>query len=281
MLKNLLCPFLSLLFFILAGCSSLSRQDSSREIHIHFLNIGEGSATLVESNDLGNILIDTGNPTSQIVSKLQNMGIQRIDKLILTHPHPDHIGGAHSVIEFLTPTSIFDNGELLTFDTPELRWYKEAVRESPNYNILKRGDIFRGHSSRLTVLSPQALISDWNSNSLIMRLTAYGHTALFMADGNHATEKFLVQSAENLKADILQVGHHGALDSSSLEFLRTASPRFAVISVNKENVNGYPHNKTLKKLRDIGSTYFVTHESGRVSFTLSPDDITVSTEKDA
>ena len=264
---------------LLSGCSSLFRISHSHKTSLHFLDVGEGSATLIDSSEIGRILIDTGNPSSQIVSKLADLGIHSLDTVILTHPHPDHIGGIYSVVEFLQPKEICDNGEPLSPKLPEHRWYQQTVRSAANYRTLKVGEYVKGKNIHLEVLSPELLGADWNSNSLVLKLTANGHITLLMADGNFTTEKMLLDNGKDLQADILQVGHHGAIDASSRTFLQAVSPRFAIISVNKDNRNGYPHSTTIRKLESIGANLYFTHESGRVSFILTVDGIEIDTER--
>jgi beta-lactamase superfamily II metal-dependent hydrolase len=183
------------------------------------------------------------------------------------------------MLEFLQPKELYDNGEPLSLDVPEHRWYEQTVRGAANYHTLKAGDRLKSKNVSLEVLSPEVLGSDWNSNSLVLKLTANGHTALLMADGNLTTEKLLLNSGEALQAEILQVGHHGAIDASSSEFLQAVSPHFAVISINSENTNGYPHTDTIEKLHSIEASLYVTHQSGTVSFILSADGIEIRTER--
>lgn len=266
----LLSLFLSIFWF--SACSFI-HTGNSNYTRIHFFDVGEGSATLIESSELGPILIDTGNPGSQIVSKVKSLGIDSIDILILTHPHPDHIGGAYGGIEFLRPKKIYDNGEILNLDKSEDRWYIDSIRKSKNYQTLKAGDLFEGKFTKLEILSPTSLGPDWNTNSLVIKFTAHNKTVLLMADGNFATEQVLLEANLDLKADILQVGHHGAKDASSYKFLKAVAPRFAVVSVNSDNINGYPSNNVIQIIKKTGAKTLLTSKNGTISFDLSTDGI--------
>ena len=243
-----------LAMLILAGCSmKTTAPPHSVNTVCYFLDVGEGAAALIDSPDLGRILIDTGNPTSRIVSKLSAIGVTAVDAVIVTHPHPDHSGGIHNVMEFLSPQAIYDNGERLLPSEPAQRWYHENVRRDPRYALLRAGDWIEEGDSVVEVLAPQQLAGDWNTNSLVLLLRVGPMKVLFMADGTYATEDELFQSEKELAADILQVGHHGSRASSSKRFLKEVHPQFAVISVNSENSNGYPAPQTRKRLESTGS----------------------------
>lgn len=264
--------FIALCLLSFIGCSFII-PSNKLSTQIYFLDVGEGAATLIDSAELGRILVDTGNPGSNIVTKIHNLGYDSIDTLILTHPHPDHIGGAYGVVEFLKPRSIHDNGEILNENRPEERWYINNIRQSKKYQKLKAGDIFEGKYTRLEILSPTSLDPDWNTNSLIIKFTVHGKTTLLMADGNFATEKKLLKANMDIKADILQVGHHGAKDASSPEFLKVVAPKFAVISVNAENINGYPSKDVIQNVKKTGAKTFLTFEDGTISFSFTSSGI--------
>jgi len=269
-MKAKLCTLLALLLWALSGCALKAPRANKASI-ITFLDVGEGAATLIDSPDLGRILIDTGNPSSRLISKLNNIGVKSIDKLILTHPHPDHIGGAFAAIEFLNPKMVYDNGEMLDTAKPEERWYLETVRERHNYAILKEGDSFDSGSATLKILSSKRMARDWNTNSLVILFNTQGISVLLMADGNFATEESILSTNNDLKSHILQVGHHGAKDASLIDFLNAVSPQYSVISSNKDNINGYPAKKTLNKLAAVGSKILLTSEQGTITFEISSE----------
>lgn len=254
---------------ILAGCSlQTAVPPDSADTVCSFLDVGEGAAALIDSPDLGKILIDTGNPASRIISKLSAIGVTDVDTVIVTHPHPDHSGGIHNVMEFLSPQTIYDNGETLLHTDPAQRWYHENVRRDPRYALLRAGDRIEKGDSVLEVLAPQQLVGDWNTNSLVLLLRIGPMKVLFMADGTYATEDELFQSGEELAADILQVGHHGSRSSSSARFLKGVRPEFAVISVNRENINGYPAPQTRDRLEAQGAKVLCTCEHGDIVFVI-------------
>lgn len=254
---------------LLAGCSMTTAiPKDSADTLCYFLDVGEGAAALIDSPELGRILVDTGNPSSRIISTINAMGITTVDKVIVTHPHPDHTGGIHNVMEFLSPQAIYDNGETLELTEPAQRWYHENVRLDPRYVLLRAGDRMEKGDSVLEVLAPQKLAGDWNANSLVLLLSVGQSKVLFMADGTFVTEETLFQSGRELSADILQVGHHGSSAGSSERFLAEVRPEFAVISVNKENINGYPAPQTRDRLEAQGAEVLCTCEYGDIVFAI-------------
>ncbi len=254
---------------LLAGCSmKTAAPPDSVDTLCYFLDVGEGAAALIDSPELGKILIDTGNPTSRIISKLKTTGVTAVDAVIVTHPHPDHSGGIHNVMEFLSPQAIYDNGETLLLTDPAQRWYHEDVRLDPRYTMFRAGDRMEKGDSVLEVLAPHKLAGDWNANSLVLLLSIGRTKVLFMADGTFATEEELFQSEVELSADILQVGHHGSSASSSERFLAEVRPEFAVISVNTGNINGYPAPRTRERLEAQGAEVLCTCDHGDIVFVI-------------
>lgn len=239
-----------------------------------FFDAGEGDSILIKSQDKS-VLIDTGNLISghRILQSLRALGITHLDRIILTHPHPDHIGGVFQIAQSISFTSIHDNGENLRIEPSDIfRWYSDLVRNNPRYSILSQGDQFNIGAVKLNVLSPSAnsMTSDWNTNSLVLSVHIGSSRILLMGDANLETEAALIRHGVDLKADILKVGHHGANDATSEAFIKRVRPTHTIISSNKNNIRGYPSSSVINRLKKYSSLY-QTKDLGAVTFTLCND----------
>ena len=165
---------------------------------------------------------------------------------------------------------IFDNGEPIIAgaqDSDFLRWYNDKIRTSPSYKVLRRGDEISFDRVVVSVLSPTpSLTSDWNTNSIVMRIEYGKFSALLMGDGNTSTEEFLKSREKSLKATILKVGHHGASDTGSFEFIKSVSPAIALVSVNKNNIRGYPSAEVIHRFLEAHAQIIKTSDEGTISF---------------
>ena len=259
-----------------AYCSLLtahSCEASYSSPRVHFIDVGEGAATWIEVGDGRHILVDTGNVITgaTVRTTLQEAGVERLETIIITHPHPDHIGGIFHLLPAMEVGRVLDNGQpIAALPSCDIyRWYVEAVRSRANYGVLKKGDRLQWGPVLIEVLWPFSPTStNWNSNALVIRLKINGKYILLMSDVGHSVEAQLLAEKIDLKAEVLQVGHHGAPDASSEIFLRAVAPEWAVISVNSENVRGYPSEDVLRKLRAVRAKVFLTSDNGTCTWEL-------------
>ena len=265
-----------LLIFILLILCPIPAFGDVKNLRIHFLNVGEGDSILIETPEGENILVDTGNLISgyKVVKYLKQNKIQVLDYLILTHPDLDHIGGAFFILQMLEVKNIYDNGQDLTglakySDT--YRWYEELVRNK-NYKILKAKDTLSLGNIILRVLWPPKpfILSGSNANSLVIMLEYEKFRCLLTGDLTIIGEREILEEKIDLKADVLKIGHHGANDANSEEFLMAVAPQTAILSVNRANIRGYPAEEVISRLRKLGIQLYRTDEDGDIILTLYP-----------
>lgn len=243
---------------------------------VHFLDVGKGAATWVEVGDGRHVLIDTGNVITgaRVLAILGEAGVRRLEALIITHPHPDHMGGIFHLLRTIKADRILDNGQSIEAKPAcdIYRWYVEAVRSRPDYSILKKGDHLEWGAVQMDVLWPSSLTgTNWNDNALVIVLNSGGEKVLLMSDISERVERQLIAEAVPLGSEILQVGHHGAANASSSPFLKVVTPNWAVISVNRGNVLGYPASETLERLRSFGAQVVLTGMAGNCTWSSGKD----------
>jgi len=249
----------------------------SQPLKIHFLDVGEGDSILIEAPNGEKALIDAGNliTGSKVVKYLNKKNIYDLDHLIFTHPHLDHIGGAFFILQMIEVKNIYDNGEdllALTKGSDIYRWYGDLVRKSNKYSVLEAGDSLLLGEVKLKVLWPPKplIFSDFNTNSLVIVVEYKTFRCLLTGDLTIPGEKELLKD-KNLEADILKIGHHGFADANSEEFLKAVSPKISVISVNKDNIRGYPSSEVIERLRKIGSEVYRTDKNGNIVVSIEDD----------
>jgi competence protein ComEC len=247
-------------------------------VKIQFLDVGEGDAIIVTAPSGLTGLIDSGNLITglRVYDSLAKLRATSLEFILLTHPHPDHIGGVFTLVQRFSFKSIYDNGEDLSSKAdsePTFRWYQDLIRKNPKYHKLARGKDLILEDVNFRILAPPSenLDNDWNTNSLVMMLEYGKFKCLLMGDGNINTEKNLLALGEDLHADILKAGHHGAKDTASNDFLNRVNPKFAVISVNENNFHRYPDAETELRYKNKGIKLLKTSLSGNITIKGSRD----------
>ena len=250
----------------------------SQNLKIHFLDVGEGDSILIEIPKGKAILIDTGNPitVSKVIDYLEKNDIRHLEYLILTHPHLDHIGGVFWLSRAMPIRKIYDNCQDLSQIAKSqdiYRWYQDLIRGDSRYNCLTANDKLIIDGVMISVLWPPRplIFSDFNTNSLVIMVKYNDFRGLFTGDLTAQAEAELLNRKINLTSDILKVPHHGAADASSKEFLGAVSPEVSIISVNKDNIRGYPNNAVLDRLKEVGSKIYRTDQDGNIIVTIDND----------
>ena len=262
-------------------------EKPATNLKVHFIDVGQGDCILIEDGTSA-MLIDAGNPEngSDIVSYIKKLGINRLDFVIATHPHADHIGGMADVI------NAFDIGKLIMPKVEHTtRTFENLLLTIRNKGLKITAPVpgteYRLGNTSFTILAPNSSsYKNLNDYSVVVRLT-YGSTSfLFTGDAEQTSEKEILAKGYNIKSDVLKVGHHGSKTSTTTRFLDAVSPRYAVICVGANNQYGHPAPETLSKLAERGikvyrideaGTIIATSDGKSISFDKQPSKISIST----
>lgn len=246
---------------------STHRAENDGKLSVYFLDVGQGDSTFVVFSGK-TILIDSGEfeMGDRVVRDLQSLNVTRIDLLVATHPHSDHIGGMQKVLAAFPVGQVLDSGLPHTSST-YVHFLETVEQENIPYRVAARGQtIDLDPALRIFVLSPPAERSgdDPNTNSVVLRIS-YGTIDFLLAgDMGGESEDALVRSGYPLDAEILKVGHHGSFSSTSPSFLARVRPETAIIPVGLDNPYGHPHQQTLDLLQGAGVTDYRTDRDGTI-----------------
>lgn len=276
-----------LLLIFTAGCGgankaaqpegkAMSAPAGTGQLTVKVLDVGQGDAILIRTQEQV-ALIDTGDVPARdkLVSMLKSQGISTIDKLIITHPHADHIGGAAVVFENFTVKQVYDSGQKTT--TNVYRQYLTQIQKKKiPFTVVTAGETINlGGNAVLKILAPeQPFISgpgsepDLNNNSIVARLV-YGNFSMMLTGDaeQEAEERILKNGPAALASTLLKSGHHGSKTSSSIPFLQAVNPEAALISLGANNDYHHPHPSTLKKYNERKIKVYRTDLEGTLTVT--------------
>ncbi len=239
-------------------CISTIPQDNN--LRVYCLDIGQGDSILITNNNK-TMLIDasTNEMGSRVVKYLNDLGIKKIDYLVGTHPHEDHIGGLDNVIKNFDIGTIYMPNVVATTKT-----FEEVIdaisAKKLKVTSPKTGDKFTVGNAECEVMSIRNDKDDYNNCSIVIKMDFNNVSYLFTGDAEESVES----SRKWPHIDVLKVGHHGSNTSSSKKFLEQIKPEVALISVGQGNTYGHPTQATLKRLSNIGAKIYRTDENGTI-----------------
>ena len=239
-------------------CITTIPQDNN--LRVYCLDVGQGDSILITNNNK-TMLIDasTNEMGSRVVKYLNDLGIKKIDYLVGTHPHEDHIGGLDNVIKSFDIGTIYMPNVVATTKT-----FEEVIdaisAKKLKVTSPKTGDKFTVGNAECEVMSIRNDKDDYNNCSIVIKMDFNNVSYLFTGDAEESVES----SRKWPHIDVLKVGHHGSNTSSSKNFLEQIKPEVALISVGQGNTYGHPTQATLKRLSNIGAKIYRTDENGTI-----------------
>ncbi|MCC6290712.1 MBL fold metallo-hydrolase [Candidatus Nomurabacteria bacterium] len=249
--------------------------DRSRDFFtLAVLDVGQGDSIFIEDTAGHQILVDGGPDQSVLAElpKLMSVFDRSIDLLVLTHPHADHLTGLVEILKRYRVSGVLEAGAIYDSAIYD-EWHRLLKEKNIPVVVARRGErVILADNSRLEVLAPSVSWQDRGAKNIhdsmvVTRLiVASSSVALLTGDMESDLEDRLLSDGTNLSAQILKVGHHGSKTSTGGSFLRAVAPKFAVISVARENRYGHPHPQTLGVLQNFGVEILRTDELGTITF---------------
>jgi len=286
---SICCILVIIASLIAAGCvipgdtGSSLRANTTGELRTYFLDVGQGDSSVILFKDKV-ILIDAGevDKGDLVVSDLEKLGVTRIDLLVATHPHSDHIGGMQKVLARFPVDKVLDSGIPSSSSLYE-RFLRTVDEKDIPYIVAEPGKTYDPDPSlHILVLSPpkQHIGDSINTNSIVLRVSYGAVNLLYTGDATTEAEEVMLKAGYPLDADILKVSHHGSSDANSAAFLRRVDPEVAVISLADDNEYGHPHRETLSGLNAVGALVLRTDRDGTIRIVSNGVTYAVATEKD-
>ena len=257
------------------------------EAAVYFIDVGQGDCELIRTKNC-NILIDCGEEENadEVIRFIRYSGVERLDYVIATHPHSDHIGGMYRILES------FDVGTVIIPKiprdiAPNTLFYSKMLNTIKNRGINREysaaGKIYTlGENASLEIIAPlYDEYEELNNFSIVARLTHGANTFLFTGDAESLAELDILDNGIDVSADVLKVAHHGSAGANSRAYLEKVRPKIAVICVGSDNSYGHPHKEVLKRLAQVGcDEIYTTAADGNVVIISDGASLRVQTEEE-
>lgn len=248
-------------------------------LKVHYLDVGQGDSIFIELPNNETMLIDAAESyqSENIINYLKNLNYQKIDYVIGTHPHTDHIGGLKDIINTFEIGKIYMPKVVSTTKTYEslLMTIKD---KNLKINTAKAGtSIIDIDTLKINILAPNnSTYTELNNYSVVTKIT-YGTTKfLFMGDAEKLSEN---EIKEDVTADVIKIGHHGSNTSSSIDFIKKVNAKYGIISVGLNNKYNLPKEETITNWENSGTKIYLTSINGTITAISDGTNIKIESEK--
>lgn len=256
-------------------------EQTDSAFEVHYIDVGQGDSSLIIC-DGQSMLIDAGENGHEIdvLNYLRTHGIEKLDYIIASHQHSDHIGGLPEVLDEIGTDNII-MPRLTKEQTPTNSTYTAFLKSVQNSGAKviasKVGATYTLGSASFEILGPVTDdAEDINNMSVVVKMTYGENTFLFTGDAEKEEEREIIATGADLDCDVLKVGHHGSGTSSGVDFLDVVSPEICVIQVGADNDYGHPHENIVERLMKYSDEIYRTDLCGDIVITSDGVNLNVS-----
>lgn len=274
--KRMALTMVLIMALVLTGCAGLpsatgpgsvehSKAAAGSDLKVHFIDVGQGDSTLIEK-DGHFMLIDAGerDQGQGVVSYLKKQGVGKLDYVIGTHPHSDHIGGLETVIKAFDVEKVIMPEKAHT--TKQYERLLDAIEEKGlKITLPEPGTSYELGEASFQIIAPNGKYgNELNNWSVGIRLDYGKNSFVLCGDAEKKAESDMLANGLSLKADVLKLSHHGSSTSSSREFIQRVNPKYAIVSSGKNNDYGHPHKEVLELMKEKNIQVFRTDQLGTI-----------------
>lgn len=248
-------------------------------LKVHYLDVGQGDSIFIELPNNETMLIDAAESyqSENIINYLKNLNYQKIDYVIGTHPHTDHIGGLKDIINTFEIGKIYMPKVVSTTKTYESLLM--AIKDKNlKINTAKAGtSIIDTDALKINILAPNnSTYTELNNYSVVTKITYRTTKFLFMGDAEKLSEN---EIKEDVTADVIKIGHHGSNTSSSIDFIKKVNAKYGIISVGLNNKYNFPKEETITNWENSGTKIYLTSTNGTIRASSDGTNIKIESEK--
>ena len=275
--KDKLSIFVFTLVFLL-----IFSLNVSADLIVHFIDVGQGDAILLQHQEGDTVLIDGGDRFASIeeklISYLTEAGVERFDAIIATHPHADHIGGLPAVMENFPVDAIYDSGRVHTSQTYENYLMLIDEKDIP-FKTPRRGDKIELDNLTFDIVHPGENVEEYSLNDAsITAHLQYGQISfIFTGDIEESAEREIVETGIDIKSTVLKVAHHGSRTSTNDYFLEAVNPEVAIIQVGEDNRFGHPAPEVINRLQENNIDIYRNDLNGDIVINTDGETYTIET----
>ena len=254
---------------------------SGDTLRVNYIDVGQGDSIFIQLPNKETMLIDAGEAyeVDNVINYLNNLGIKKIDYVVGTHPHTDHIGGLEEVINTFDVGSIY-----MPKVSSNSKTFEDLLTTISNKGLkvktAKSGVVVLSEDNlKLEFIAPNSdNYSNLNNYSAVLKLTYLDNTFLFMGDAETLSED---EITSEIKANVIKVGHHGSDSSSSVEFVKKVNPEYAIIMVGEGNSYNHPYQSIIDRYESVGAKVLRTDLDGNIVCDSDGVDVTCKGDKES